>query len=66
MWEFILRLIYGVVRIWYVDSQIRDHDPLTSGSEFDRQARLFVARICGGVILLLLVAGCVWWFVVRS
>lgn len=63
MWEFLAELIGAVAQIWWTDSEMRNRDPLTSGSEFDRQSRRFVARLCGGIILLMLIAGfLVWWF----
>jgi hypothetical protein len=55
-------LIEFVVRIWIADSQLRDQSMLGSG-EFDKRGRRFVAKLCGGIILLLLVvSGALWWF----
>jgi len=57
MWDFIGSLIEMVARIWVTDSEIRDESPMTSGSEFDKESRRFVAWLCGGIILLLLIGG---------
>lgn len=55
-------LIEFVARIWIADSELRDQSTL-GGGEFDRQGRRFVAKLCGGIILLLIVAGtALWWF----
>jgi len=55
-------LIELVARIWMADSQLRDQSMLGEG-EFDKQSRRFVAKLCGGIILLLIVAGtALWWF----
>jgi hypothetical protein len=36
---------------------------MTAGSDFDKESRRFVARLCRGVILVLLIAAfLVWWF----
>jgi hypothetical protein len=66
MWDFIGDLIELVVRVWYADSQIRDSSPMTAGSEFDKQSRRFVARLCGGIILVLALAAFAWWWFTRS
>jgi len=63
MWDLLADLIHLVAQVWWADSEMRNRSPLSSGSEFDRQSRRFVARLCGGSILLLLIAGTlVWWF----
>jgi hypothetical protein len=63
MGEFIGMLIEFVARIWHADAQIRGQSPMTSGSQFDRESRRFVAWLCGGIIVLLLILGlAVWWF----
>jgi len=51
-----------VIRIWYADSQMRDQS-LLGGDEFDRKSRVFVAKVCMGIILLLIIGAfeC-WWF----
>ena len=57
MGDLIAHLIEFVARIWYTDSQMRDGSPMTSGSQFDRESRRFVAWLCGGIIGLLLIVG---------
>jgi len=60
--DFIHDLIAFVARIWIADSQLRDQSMLGSG-EFDKQGRRFVAKLCGGIILLLLIISlALWWF----
>jgi hypothetical protein len=54
-------LIELVARIWHADSVIRGQSWLGE-SEFDRRARRFVAWLCGGAIVLLLVGALLWWF----
>ena len=66
MWDFLGDLIYAVASIWRADSEIRDRSPMISGSEFDRDSRRFVARLCGGIIAFLVIAGLVWWWLTRS
>jgi hypothetical protein len=66
MWGFLGDLIYAVARIWRTDSEMRDSGGLTTGSEFDKQSRRFVARVCGGTIILLLVASLLWYWLTRS
>jgi hypothetical protein len=69
MWSFleiIGDLISLVVNIWEADSDIRRKSPLTYGSEFDKQSRRFVASLCGGIILVLVIAGLVLWWFTRS
>jgi hypothetical protein len=63
MWDFLFDLISALATIWRTDSEIRDQSPMTTGSQFDRDSRRFVARLCGGLIALLLFVGLiVWWF----
>ena len=65
-WRIIGYLIWLVATIWEADSQIRDNSPMTTGSEFDKESRRFVARLCGGIILLVIIAGLVLWWLARS
>ena len=62
----ILQLIEFVMWIWYADSRMRDSDSLTRGSQFDLESRKFVARLCGGIVLIFLIAAFVWWFATRK
>jgi hypothetical protein len=66
MSDFIGYLIELIAEIWNADSQLRDQSAMTSGSEFDRRSRRFVARLCGGAIVLLLIAGFLLWWLTRS
>ena len=60
MWGFLGDLIYLVARIWHLDSKIRDDSRLIAGSEYDKQSRRFVARLCAGCIMLLVILGLLW------
>lgn len=55
MWEFIGSLIELILTVWSTDSEMRGG--LTSGSDWDRSSRWFVAKLCGGLILLLVLLG---------
>ena len=66
MWDFIGELIFAVAQIWKTDSEIRDRSPMTAGSEFDKESRRFVARLCGVIIFFLFIAGIAWWWLTRS
>ena len=66
MWDFLGDLIYALVRIWRVDSELRDQSSMTRGSEFDRQSRGFVARLFIGVIVLVILVGLVLSYLTRS
>lgn len=59
--NFLGDLIELVARIWHTDSQMRDRS-LFGESELDKQSRRFVARLCGGTILVLILAGIAWWW----
>lgn len=52
-------LIDLVVALWRGDREIRDGS-LLGESEMERSVRRGVAWFCGGIVLLL-VAGWVWW-----
>lgn len=62
MWNLLGDLIYAVARIWRIDSEMRDSSPLISGSEFDKHSRRFVARLCAGIIMSLLIVALLWWW----
>ena len=66
MWDLLADLIHLVAQIWWADSEMRDRSPLTYQTEFDRQSRRFVARLCGGIIILLLIAGFLVWWLTRG
>jgi hypothetical protein len=61
MGDFIGYLIEFVARIWIADSEIRDRSVLGE-SKMERDARRFIAWLCGGFIIVLLVAGFLWWW----
>ena len=54
-------LIELVARIWEADSEIRDRS-LLGESELDKRSRRSVAWLCGGAIVLLVLAGVLWWW----
>ena len=60
----LVELIEIVARIWRSDSEMRDRS-LFGESDMDKQSRRFVAWLCGGTIVLLALAGVLWWFVER-
>jgi len=65
MMDLLAELIEFIARIWQADSKIRD-DSLFGESELDKRTRRVVGFICGGLILLLLVGGFVWWCFTRE
>ena len=58
-------IIELVARIWRADSEIRDRS-LLGESELDKRSRRFVAWLCGGTIVLLIVAGIAWWWFTKE
>ena len=60
MGDFLGDLLQAIVRIWRTDSEMRDSSAMTAGSEFDKQSRRFVARICIGAIVLVLIVALLW------
>lgn len=60
MGNFIAHLIEFVARIWHTDSEMRDRSAMTAGSQFDRDSRRFVAWLCCGIIVLLLISSLLW------
>ena len=61
----IAELIELVARIWHADSEIRDRS-LLGESELDQRSRRFVAWLCGGTIVVLVLAGIAWWWFTRQ
>ncbi|MSR65394.1 MAG: hypothetical protein EXS18_06395 [Verrucomicrobiae bacterium] len=61
MLDFLGELAEFVSRIWSADSHIRDRSRLGE-SGMDRQSRRFVAWSCGGIIVLIVLAGIAWWW----
>jgi hypothetical protein len=53
------QLIELIARIWEADSQIRDRSRLGE-SPMEKQSRRTTAWICGGAIILLIIAGILW------
>lgn len=57
-------LIELIARIWHADSEIRDGSVLGE-SELEKRSRRSVAWLCGGAIILLIIAGLAWWWFSR-
>jgi hypothetical protein len=58
-------LIELVARIWHADSEIRNRSVL-GDSDLEQQSRRFVAWLCGGTMVLLVLAGIPWWWFTRT
>ena len=65
MGDLIGYLIELVARIWDADTEIRDRSILGE-SELERRSRRFIAWLCGGIILVLMVAGFSWWWITSN
>ena len=66
MFDFFANLIALVAQIWVTDEEVRDRS-VFGESEFERNGRLFVARLCGGIIIGVAVAAVAWrWFTRKS
>ncbi len=62
MGSLVESLIELVAGIWRADSELRDNS-VFGQSEEDRQNRKWVGWLCGGLILVVVIAGVVWcWF----
>ena len=66
MWSFLADLIYLIASVWMKDTEIRDQSPFITGSEFDRDGRRFVARVCTILILLVLITGVAFWWLAKK
>jgi len=51
--------IEWIARIWTTDTEIRDQNALGE-SDFDRKGRRIVALICGGSIIIVILAAVLW------
>ena len=65
MGDFIGYLIELVARIWDADTEMRDSS-VFGESEMERDARRFIAWLCGGICFVLIVAGFSWWWFTRN
>ena len=63
--DFLGDIVALIAQIWQADSEIRNRS-LLGESEFDRQCKRSVARLCGGAIVLLVLSGIAWWWFTRN
>jgi hypothetical protein len=61
--ELLAHLIELIATIWRGDTELRENS-LLGQSELDRKTGRFVAFVCGGAILILVIAGVIWWWLV--
>ncbi|MCX6927616.1 MAG: hypothetical protein NT154_31070 [Verrucomicrobia bacterium] len=65
MGDLIGQLIDLVAEIWRADTCVRDRSILGE-SGLERRSRRSVAWLCGGAIILLVLAGLIWWWFTRE
>lgn len=52
-------LVELIVAIWRADSEMRESS-IVGESEMDRQSRRLMAWLCGGAVVLVVMAGVLW------
>ena len=60
MGDFFAALIELIGNIWGADTELRNRS-IAGESEFDRDSRRFVAKVCGGAIAVVILAAIAWW-----
>ncbi len=53
-----------IVRVWQADRQMRENS-VVGESELDKQSRRLMAWLCGGLTVLLILAGVAWVLLTR-